>query len=302
MTTKVKTTDKTDKHQTVTDNISQLLETGTIPWVQPWSKIRPQNVSGHVYSGMNMFLLTWVVTANNYPDPRFVTYNQAKSLGGYVKKGESGYPITIYTNYDKDVTGVDGSTKTEHKSYLGIRSVFNVSQCEGLKLPAMKEFHRIDPIDRAEELVSLMPNRPEIRFGTNICGYYPRLDIIEMACKELFTSSEHYYSTLFHELGHSTAHETRLDRKIENSFGSLDYSREELVAEMTAAMLMCECGLDSPEILNNNAAYIAGWLKAFKSDPKMLTYAAGQASKVAKYIIQKSYLAEGELADEELAA
>ena len=290
----------------VTDNISQLLETGTIPWVQPWSKIRPQNASGHVYSGMNMFLMTWVVVANDYPDPRFVTYQGARSLGGFVKQGVHGYPITIYTNYDKDVKASDGSSTTEHKSYLGVRTVFNVSQCEGLNLPPMKEFHRIDPISRAEELIALMPNKPEIRFGTETCGYHPTLDYIIMARKELFTSSEHYYSTLFHELAHSTMHETRLDRKIENSsFGSLDYSREELVAEMTSAMLLAECGIDSPETLNNNAAYIAGWLKAFKGDTKMLTWASGKASAAAKYIIQKSYLAECEVeetAEVEVAA
>lgn len=276
-------------HETVTDSICQLLETGTIPWVMPWSQVRPQSVDGHIYSGMNMFLLTWAVVQNNYTDPRFVTFFRATELEGHVKKGEHGYPITIYTKYDKDVIGADGTVQIETKSYLDCKYVFNVSQCEGLNLKPLKEFHKIDPITRAEEVISHMPNRPEIRFGTGRCGYYPTLDYIEMACKELFKTSEHYYATLFHELSHSTAHETRLDRKIDDHvFGDHEYSKEELVAEMTAAMLLCECGIDSPDTLNQNAAYIAGWLKALNNDKTMLTYASGKASAAAKYIIGKS--------------
>ncbi len=154
--------------------------------------------------------------------------------------------------------------------------VWNVEQCEGLDLPAL-EHQQVDVIARAEAIVAAMPHSPKINFDGGDKAYYrPDNDSIHLPGRNSFDSAGEYYSTLFHELSHSTGHESRLNRQTLTEvvpFGSETYSKEELVAEFGAAFLCAHSGIENT--VNNSAAYIGGWLKKLRSDPKLAVLAAG---------------------------
>ena len=172
--------------------------------------------------------------------------------------------------------------------------VVNVDQCQGPGIDRFREKHAVegppqkdnDPIAGCEQIVAGMPSPPAIRHGGNRACYWPGIDQISMPKRETFVSSEAYYSALYHELCHSTGHPDRLNRKTLVAgapFRSPIYSREELTAEMGAAFLCAQAGIDDPTI-ENSAAYLQGWLKYLSSDPKALLVAGAQAQKAADYV------------------
>jgi len=279
-------------YEIITETIIKKLEEGTIPWHMPWSADGPQNlISDKPYRGINIFLLGSL----GYMSPYWLTFKQAQSLGGHVNKGEKGTPVVFWKTYSKMETDPD-SQKTEKKSRFVLRyySVFNIEQCN---LPAeevpqadptTKEF---DPIPKAETVVEAMPNAPAITHQSQRACYSPLLDVVNMPQPESFDTPENYYSTLFHELTHSTGHESRLNRKgiIDPvRFGSHSYSKEELVAEMGAAFLSGHCGIED-RILDNSAAYINGWLGRLRNDSKLVVMAAAKAQKASDYILGVKY-------------
>jgi antirestriction protein ArdC len=168
--------------------------------------------------------------------------------------------------------------------------VFNVEQCElpqaALdKLPKI-ETHEHDPIEAAEKIIAGMPNPPEIRYAGSKAFYSSITDRITLPPRELFVSAEEFYATALHETVHSTGSQKRLAREsiLEAApFGSQTYSAEELVAEMGAAYLCAEAGI-SNVVLENQAAYVAGWLKKLRDDRKLLIHAATQAQRAADYV------------------
>jgi antirestriction protein ArdC len=167
-------------------------------------------------------------------------------------------------------------------------NVFNVDQCEKispslLPKPVTSEF---EPIDRCEKLVAGMPKRPKLVHGGGRAMYSPAEDLVTMPNAVSFDSPEFYYSTLFHELAHSTGHASRLGRPGITGpirFGSDPYSREELVAEMGAAFLCGHCGIENRTI-QESAAYIQGWLERLRDDRKLIVHAATQAQKAGDFI------------------
>ena len=172
--------------------------------------------------------------------------------------------------------------------------MFNVEQCElpqaALdKLPKI-ETHEHDPIEAAEKIIAGMPNPPEIRYAGSKAFYSSITDLITLPPRELFVSAEEFYATALHETVHSTGSQTRLAREsiLEAApFGSQTYSAEELVAEMGAAYLCAEAGI-SNVVLENQAAYVAGWLKKLRDDRKLLIHAAAQAQRAADYILNRA--------------
>jgi antirestriction protein ArdC len=273
------------KHSSVYDRITErvvgLLEQGTIPWQKPWSVKRgfPRNlISKKPYHGMNVFILH----AMNYESPFWLTFLQAQQLGGNVRKGERACPVIFGQRKEAldDITG-----EKTYYTVLRLYNVFNVAQCEGLKnIP--------DPTPMADttapaEIVANMPQAPEIKHGM-AQAYYSRFeDIVGMPHRERFTSADEYYSALFHELTHSTGHEKRLNRPTVTEakrFGSEDYSKEELIAEMGSAFLCGHAGI-AERTLNNSAAYLHNWLLALKNDHKLIVQAAAQAQKAADFIL-----------------
>jgi antirestriction protein ArdC len=275
-------------YQIVTNQIIWQLEKGTVPWRKPWRTEAPCNlVSGKPYRGINVFLLA----SQGYESRYWVTFNQAAKLGGHVRKGERSSLVTFWhIGEEKVIRNVDGNERKQTPFLLRYYRVFNVCQTEGIaeKLGLGKAAPRVPSIGQCEAIVAGMPNAPR-REQSDRAWYRPSTDIVGMPARGLFRSAAEYYSTLFHELTHSTGHPSRIGREgIEqlNALGSELYSREELIAEMGAAML---CGLTglAPHTLENSAAYLQSWLGVLKSDSRMVVTAASAAQKAADYILGK---------------
>ncbi len=286
-----------DIYSEVTARIINQLEQGVIPWKSPYfSKVGfPRNYStGKHYHGINVFLLGSL----RFTSPFFLTFLQAKELGGHVRKGEKGSFVIKYGTYTKETDGAgSGEATEEHRKYLKGYTVFNASQIEGITFPepeATPELAASSTCDRAREMVAAMPKAPAMHEGTAIPCYRPSTDSVHMPERRFFTSEEAYYSTLFHELSHSTGHGSRLARAslLENKGMDADgearktYAEEELVAEMGASFLCAHAGIIEAE-LENSAAYLQGWIDALKSkDAKgWIIRAASQAQKAADFIL-----------------
>jgi antirestriction protein ArdC len=278
-------TSRRNVYEIVTEQIIRQLEQGVAPWHKPWRTEAPCNlVSGKPYRGINVFLLA----SQGYGSRYWLTFNQANKLGGHIRKGEKSSIVTFWNIGDeKIVQDADGNTRKSKPFLLRYYRVFNVEQTDGIadKLGLGNAAPRVASIEQCEAIVKGMPNVPAMQQDAR-AWYRPSTDTVGMPARGLFNSPEAYYSTLFHELTHSTGHASRVGREgIEqlNTFGSESYSKEELVAEMGAAML---CGLTgvAPQTLENSAAYLQSWLGVLKSDSRMVVSAASQAQKAADYI------------------
>ena len=287
----------------INQRIIELLEKGTVPWRKTWNaeSNMPKNlVSKKEYQGVNVFLLSNMP----YGSPYWLTFNQAKEKGGHIRKGEKSTPVIFWKILDKTATDASEEEGKNGKiPLLRYYSVFNVEQCEGIKVPESEEkVHVFSSIERAEEVIASMPIRPAIQYGGNKASYRPSSDTVTLPPRHSFESPEEFYCCCFHELAHATGHETRLARKTvveATGFGSNEYSKEELVAEMGAAFLCGYCGIEQKTI-ENSAAYIQGWQKVLKDEKKLLVHAAAQAKKAAYYILNRKG-GEDELNDEQVA-
>jgi len=174
--------------------------------------------------------------------------------------------------------------------FLRYFSVFNIADIEGIEFDIPEvELKDNEKIEKCDHLVLNMPNPPKFETtNTDRAFYAPILDLINMPSIKQFENSEEYYSTLFHEMIHSTGHETRLNRNGITEIGKKKsdiYSKEELVAEMGAAFLCATTGIDYDAITENSAAYINGWLKVLKADKRFIFQSAASAQKAANYIL-----------------
>lgn len=272
-------------YEIVTEQVIKQLESGTAPWRKPWRAEPPCNlVSGKPYRGINPFLLA----SQGYGSKYWLSYNQANKLGGHVKKGEKSSIVTFWKidDYRKE-NKETGKTEDRKSILLRYFSVFNIEQTEGIaeKLGLGNASPRISDIAACESIVKGMPNAPAMQQDAR-AWYRPSTDTVGMPSKALFHTSEEYYSTLFHELSHSTGHASRVGREgIEDlaAFGSESYSKEELVAEMGAAMLCGVTGI-APRTIENSAAYLKCWIERLRGDSKLLVSAASAAQKAADYI------------------
>lgn len=269
--------------QIITDKIIEKLEAGTVPWHRPWKPGEaPKNlISGNAYNGVNAFLLSLTGFESNF----WLTFKQAKQLDAQVRAGEKSLPVVFWKFFEDE--------ETEKKSCMfRYYRVFNVEQCDRIDpdlIKGMEEKNVFDwnPIDRCDFVVDQMWKRPEIKNGGDRACYSPVLDFVQMPKSKFFESAESYYNTLFHELAHSTGHESRLKRDLSGHFGDHKYSQEELIAEMTAAFLCAHCGIEQ-ETIDNSAAYIQNWLSAIKrSNPRFVIDAAQRAQKAFDFIVGK---------------
>jgi antirestriction protein ArdC len=258
----------------VTAKIIEQLETGVAPWRKPWRAEAPCNlVTGKPYRGINPFLLA----PQGYGSRYWLTFNQASRLGGHVRKGEKSSLVTFWNiGQEKIATSADGVQRKSKPILLRYYNVFNVEQTDGIadKLGLGNSGPRVADLDACERIVANMPNKPTMAQHMQ-ASYRPSTDTVAMPSKTAFDSIENYYSTLFHELTHSTGHQSRVGREgIQHveSFGSESYSREELIAELGAAML---CGITGiiPATLTNSASYLQSWIKVLKGDSKLIVSA-----------------------------
>lgn len=277
------TKEKIDTYAIVTNRIIASLEAGTIPWKKPWNSSMPKNIaSKKEYRGINTMLLGM----GEYASPYWGTFKQWTDAHGTVRKGEKSTPIVFW----KFLTVEDKKTKGKDKIVPMLRyyNVFNAEQidfAEGFTAPVEGKIE-FSPIEACEAILAGYSDMPEIE-KSGSAWYSPMRDKLGMPKKESFHSVAEYYSTLFHELTHSTGHKSRLARfdlqRDNMHFGSEDYSKEELVAELGASFLAFETGIDM-QTAQNSDAYIAGWLKVLKGDKKFITSAGGQAQKAVDYI------------------
>jgi antirestriction protein ArdC len=281
-------------YEIITERILQKLEHGIVPWHKPWEQGIPRNLVTHKpYRGINVFL-----TANaGFTLPYWLTLKQANAQDGTIRKGEKGTPVIFWKWLHRFATTADATDDTDdttakHIPLLRYYTVFNLEQCTGIDAPAMTREAAFTPIEICEKLVGNMPQRPTITHGTPKAYYRPLSDCINMPHAKLFDTSEAYYSTLFHELTHSTGHESRLNRHNEQGancqFDSPEYSKEELIAEMGAAFLCGICNIENHTV-DNSAAYIASWLRVLNSDKQLVILAAAQAQRAADFIQGVSY-------------
>ena len=279
-------------HQMVTDKYIEFLEKGVVPWQKTWvggPNAAPMSVAtGKPYRGVNVFLLGCA----GYTNPWWLTYKQAQALGGNVKRGESSSFAIFWKRVSKTTEDAETGEENDH-SYWLLRyyRVFNVDQCElpesvtkKYSAPTVELPPAFGTVEAAEELWANMPNKPAVTSRDEGNAWYEYdTDTVNVPPRERFTSPDGYYGALYHELAHSTRHESRLARRTTPArFGSEDYSREELVAEMTSGFLCNEVGLTGE--FTNSVAYIQGWLKALQNDRRLVVVAAGQAEKAASYI------------------
>ncbi len=286
-------------YQIITDRILKQLEAGTAPWHKPWSVSGPGGLprnllSNRPYRGINV----WILASSGYASPYWLTFRQANELGGHVCKGESGTPVVFWKFGTRTVE--DGEDMVERPSVLcRYYLVFNISQCEGLRLqPAAEPVPQIDPIENCEQIVTEWLGKPAIRYGSIQASYNRTHDLVQMPDRPTFNNAEEFYSTLFHELTHSTGHPLRLNRPTLTEFerfGDEKYSAEELVAEMGAAFLCGFTGIENRTI-NNSAAYLSSWLEVLKKDSRLVLVAAGQAQKAVDLILNHQAPAPQEVA------
>jgi len=290
---------KNQVYEWVTERIVEALNKGNIPWRQPWfgSQLAPRNlVSGKPYRGINALLLSCLT----YEAPYFLTYKQATERGGKVKKGEKGHMVVFYRLWE--IPGkVDDKGRPQRIPLLRYYKVFNVTQCEGIDYPKPEpRTETINPIDHCETVWNSWADRPAIETGNRAC-YNLAADKITMPSMQLFTTAEEYYSTLYHEGIHATGHESRIGRDLTGGFGSGSYSREELVAELGAAMLCGHVGIVGKTI-ENSQAYCKSWASKLKADAKLIVQASGAAQKAADYILGETQTNEVEETEDETVA
>lgn len=279
----------------VTDKIMRSLEQGCAPWIRPWSEHPgnrevPISAYGRQYRGINRVLLGMEQSMNGYTTQQWFTRKMANDAGGYIRKGERGTPIVFFSPVEKEPSepgdpdrNFNGESRRHwfHRFYY----VWNRDQLEGVDgVQAPVQVVR-GPTNERHGLSDCLfhGTGAEVRYGGNRAYYAPVEDYIRLPLPEQFCGLDGFHATRFHELVHWTGHPGRLARKYEGAFGSSDYAREELVAEMGSAFLCDWCGLEA-EL--QHPEYIASWLKVLGGDKSAVIVAASQAQKAFDFLLE----------------
>ena len=272
-----------DIYQMITDRMITEMEHGEIPWKKPWMALGKaiSHTTGKPYSLLNQMLL-------GRPG-EWLTFNQAQQEGGNVRKGEKAKMVVFWKWLEKedDKTG----EKTE-VPYLRYYNVFHIDQCEGIKAKHMQtNVNPASPNETAEAIIADYIQREgiSVEYREGDSAYYdPARDRIVIPLISQFTETAEYYGTYLHECVHSSGHVKRLARiDTTANFGSENYSKEELVAEIGSAALVLHCGMETANSFRNSTAYVANWLQALKNDKKFIVSAASKADKAIDYILNR---------------
>ena len=279
-----------DVYTIITNKIIEKLEKGVIPWKKPWigGKGAFNRVSGKSYSMLNQMLLEH--------DGEYLTFNQITDLGGKLKKGAKAEIVVFFKmNEVEEKNEESGETTLKKYPMLRYYRVFHISNVEGIEPLTVEEINVNSNADTEEESFTNAGNaiinyftNTKIKYETtngNKACYSPTTDTIRLPSYKQFVNMNEYYGTLFHEIIHSTGHESRLNRNIKNTFGSSNYAKEELVAELGAVFLNNYYGVETDETFDNATAYIQSWLSALKNDKKLIVFASAQAEKAANYVL-----------------
>lgn len=275
-------------YEMVTDRIIEQLENNVIPWQKPWSGIRSgafNRISKKPYSLLNQMLLKF--------DGEYASYKQWQDLGGHVRKGAKSEIIVFWKIQPVEEEHEDGTKEVKQIPFLRYYNVFHISQVDGVESLPEEELNDIEPIEKADQILNDYWTRENITVehkAGDDAYYSPSRDLIRLPLFEQFTSANEYYSTAYHESIHSTMKESRCNRAEERkgklvAFGSEDYSKEELVAEIGSANLMNIIGIETSGTFRNSTAYIQNWLSVLKNDSRFIVSAASKAEKAVKYIL-----------------
>ncbi|WP_420144000.1 ArdC family protein [Sphingobium sp.] len=297
----------------VTAKIIAQLEEGRFPWVQPWASDVAAAIGGELapglprnaltarcYSGVNILILWGAAVDRGYPSQSWLTFKQALDAGGCIRKGEQGTTVVYADRFTPEAEKEKArETGEDPKSIAFLKrfTVFNVSQCEGLRPglaaePAPLPEQQIVPV--AEEVIAA--SGVDFRIGGDKAFYMPSLNVVQVPPQPAFYEQVNYYRTCLHELTHATGHASRLGRDLKNCFGSKDYAREELIAEMGSAFLCAALGI-VPTV--RHADYIGSWLEVLREDNRAIFRAAGAASKAAEWLLSRHREAQGAVAGRE---
>jgi antirestriction protein ArdC len=277
----------------VTETIIAQIEAGTVPWRKPWTGSKagfgmPLRITGEAYRGINVLMLWMAAQDGEYASSTWMTYKQAKDLGGQVRKGEKSTTVIKYgTIEDRSSEGEGADAQT--RSYARAYSVFNCDQIDGLAGELYTKLEQPRDIGtQTDPALDAWFARLEIPLDTTnepAAYYTPSSDHIHMPPIGTFKSTAGYYSTLFHESAHATKHADRLDRKHPGIRGE-QYSREELVADITAAMVSARHGLTHDYA--QTAAYLEHWVEILGSDNRAIIRAASMAQAAADWMFNKA--------------
>lgn len=285
--------------EVITDFFIKKLEEGTAPWNKPWSAtwggILPCNfTTKRPYKGINAL----ITAASPFDSPYWMTRAQVKKAGGSIDFKEHMFTPIVYWLWSWAIKNDSGKWVKVEEGTAGAQKfgrplfsqAYNAEQIDGIEFPTVTPLDPKDnkPDAKAEDLWGNWEDAPSVRFGGNRCYYTPSIDRINMVSIDMFDSAEEFYNTQFHEGIHATGHKSRLNREslVKNtSFGSERYSKEELVAEIGASFLSNYAGFSSEKLIENSAAYINGWIKSLKKDPKLIISASSQARKAVDHIL-----------------
>ena len=275
-------------YEIVTDRILKQLEHGTIPWRKPWADVRAgafNRVSKKPYSLLNQMLLSH--------EGEYATFRQWSSLGGHVKKGTKAEVIVFWKMLaQKGESGDDKPVKS--RPILRYYNVFHISNVEGVDPLPTEPLHDTNPLENAQMVFDDYVGRERIKTESSLSNrafYSPARDLIHLPDIRQYENASDYYSVVFHEATHSTGHRKRLSRFSEYTsiapFGSEDYSKEELIAELGSAAILNMLGLETSETFQNSSAYIQSWICALKNDSRFIVSASSKADKAVHYILGK---------------
>jgi antirestriction protein ArdC len=286
--------DRASLYDDITNKIIAELEAGRVPWVQPWGTAgakallaMPANAAtGRQYSGINVLILWGAVIEHGFPVQSWLTFRQALSLGGHVRKGERGTTVVYADRFipdDEKKRAQETGEEAQAIPFLKRFTVFNVAQCEDLPdslaaAPPAPEPGLIEP--RVEALIKA--TGIDFRIGGNRAFYMPAADYVQVPPPQAYVHTIDWHRTALHELGHATGHASRLGRDLFGSFGSKKYAFEELIAEMNAAFCCASLGIN-PTV--RHADYIGSWLEVLREDNRAIVRAASHASKAADWLL-----------------
>ena len=275
-------------YEMVTERIIEQLENGVIPWEKPWTGLRSgayNRVSKKSYFLLNQMLLKH--------DGEYATFKQWQDLGGHVRKGEKSEIVVFWKIQPVEEEMEDGTKVVKQIPLLRYFNVFHISQVDGVEPLQADDLKENEPIEQADNILHGYWERECITVehaAGNDAYYSPGRDMIHLPLFEQFKEANEYYSTAFHESVHSTMKESRCNRAEERknklvAFGSDEYSKEELVAELGSASLMNIIGIETKKSFRNSSAYIQNWLSVLRNDVKFIVSASSRAEKAAKYIL-----------------
>jgi len=299
--------------QRVVDQVLELMQQGINPWIQPWqdgNSLGNHNcISGHIYTGINIPVLTYSKNDNEFVSNQWITFNQTRKNYGKIIKGSKATKVIFIKKiyFDKKdengnlVYDDDGNKEKIPFSLLRETPIFNIEQTENVQLPKaetkrMKDAIAKEDMMKSDEGVKWIDDlykklNVSLNYSNETKAFYSSFDdVIQLPFRSMFKNSSGYVATALHELIHWTGHQSRMDRKLGNGYGSIEYAYEELIAETGSAIMNSKYGIQGE--IENHASYIKSWINVLKNDPQKLFDASYQSQQGMEYIEENGNLSQ----------